>query len=778
MTLPELFLDLVFVYAFINVTDVMAKGSTIGALLQGGVMVLLLWRSWAGWAWVGNLVRLDSGRLPVAVFAAATAILLVAITIPKVFVDRSGGLFGPLVFALGFLAARTGSLLVISRAERGFGSSPTAVRRAWLPLAGSAPVLLCAALLPYRLPDTTRAEDLQLALFAVAIVIDYLGLRATGTERWQLTSAKHWAERHNTIMLIALGETIISIGTSRGFSGDPPITWSVLAGSGLGLVVVAFLWWVYFDIAAPDAEHALEHTSSNARSHFARDAYTLLHLPMIAGLILMAFGLKKALSATPPEAAVHWAGTYHSALYCGVALYLLGFVAFEWRTVRRAGRGPVLALVLVALLLPVTRHLTALGSLAVLAGVLVGVVLVQVTLLGRRHRQLHSVVAAIAGREVGASPEELFLDLVFVYGFIQVTVLMTRHQSLVGVLQGTAVLALLWASWVNYTWLTTMIPRAGTALRLVVLAAVALTLMLSIATPQAFSYVPGGLPAPLIVVTSYVAVRLLHLVSLCLAIRRDDLRAAVLRVAIPVGLATALLLCAILAAPTSGDPLTPLTTVCWLAAILVDLGGGYLLGVRSWKVRSVSRLTGRYNLIILIALGQAIIAIGTTIGELPLSVVNLLAVVLTAGLLSALWWTYVGTDIALTERLSALPTTGRYALVRDAYTSLHLFLVAGLVLMASGLRTVFLQPGHPDGAAGTFGRIALVCGLATYLLANQLVWFRSRCPVRRRQALNLAVALLAPATVLLPTLWALVVLTLALVLTHAFAGNGTFRRWR
>ncbi|RKN34099.1 low temperature requirement protein A [Micromonospora musae] len=770
VTRSELFLDLVFVYAFINVTHLMAEGPALDSLLQGGLVVLLIWRSWAGYAWVGNLVRLDRGALPVAVFAVAIVILLVAVAIPEVFVNHSFGLVGPLVFVVGFLATRIGALLIVSRARRGGPRwSSTPARLAWLPLAGSVPLLLCAVLLPQHLPPGQGAEILQLVLFAVAIVIDYFGLRAAGAGTWQLASARHWAERHNLIMLIALGETIISIGTSRGFGGDVPVTWSILAGAALGLLVVAFLWWAYFDIASPSGEQALEGTPpQHVRSRQARDAYTLLHLPMIGGLILVAFGLKKALGGTPIGEPEHWTAPDLGALYGGVFLYLLGLVAFEWRTARRIGRGPVLGLVLVALLSVPARGLTALGSLTLLAGALVCLVIAHLTVLRGRHQQLHRDVEETASREVDATPEELFLDLVFVYAFIQVTVLMIRNPSVIGVLQGLAVLALLWWSWVNYTWFTTTIRSAGNALRLVVLLAVALTLMLGIATPQAFSYISGGLPGPLIVVTAYAAVRILHLVAFWWVLRHDaELRAIVARAAAPTGVGIALLFGAVSTGVVTGKPVNPISTFCWTVALVVDVGGGYLIRSRNWRLRSVSRWMGRFNLIILIALGQAVISTGIAAGDPPVSMATFLAVGLSAALIAALWWTYVGSDVVVAQRFAELRTSGeRGALARDAYAYLHLFLVVGLVLVAFGLRTTLPRPGHDLDAPATVGQATLACGIVVYLLADHLIWRRANRPIGGRRAANLVVAALAPVTILLPIMWALVVLTVALVLAH------------
>ncbi|MEE3920372.1 low temperature requirement protein A [Micromonospora sp. BRA006-A] len=173
----------------------------------------------------------------------------------------------------------------------------------------------------------------------MATAVDYVGLRAPGTGSWQLRSVRHWAAAQPD-HADRLGRDDHLDRHEPGFAGTPAITWSVLAGSGLALLVVAFLWWAYFDIAALDAEQTLESVPHHARSRLARDAYTLLHLPMIAGLILVAFGLKNALGATEIDTAKKWDAPALFSLYGGVVLYLLGLVAFEWRMVRRIGRGP------------------------------------------------------------------------------------------------------------------------------------------------------------------------------------------------------------------------------------------------------------------------------------------------------------------------------------------------------------------------------------------------------------------------------------------------------
>ncbi|PWR06666.1 hypothetical protein DKT69_36425 [Micromonospora sicca] len=762
VTRLELFVDLVFVYAFFNVTALMSANFHPVGLLQGGLVVLLLWRCWASYASLGNLVRLDRGIMPLVVLVAAASIFVVGVTLPEAFADRPHGLPGPLVFVVAFLLARLGPLLIATFALWNVDGRRPPVRRAWLPLFVSAPLLLFAASLPLLLPAWTPVVHVQLVLFAVAVGVDYVGLWALGAGTWQLTSAGHWAERYSLIVLIALGGTIISIGTSRGLVGDPPITWSVIIGSVLGIVVVAVLWWTYFDLAKPAAEQALQRLSGGARSLLGRDAYTMLHLPMIGGLILLALGLKHALSATEERTVHQWDPGSALALYGGVALYLLGLLAFERRGTNLTGRSLILGIALLTASVPLALRVPAVASLAILAAAVCAMVVADRTIFRQRHRRLHRSVAGTATRVSGVWPHELFLDLLIVYAFIQVTVLMSRQPSAAGAAQGLGVVVLLWWSWCYYAWLGSATSRDAISVRVTMLVAAALTLVLGIAIPQAFSRVPGGLPGPLIVVTCYAAVRILHFASFWLAARADPtVRAQLSRAAVPAGAALALLLCATLTFPPRGSPVTPISAVLWGAALAIDLGGGYLIGPRNWQIRSLDHWVERYNLVVLIAFGEAVSSTGVALVSAPISPAVLLAITLSVTLLATLWWTYVGTDELLDRRLRQVPNSLRAALARDAYTYLHLLPVAGLILIAFGLKSALAQLAYrPTAAPDPWGHTALYGGVIVYLLGDQLIWQRAHGRTSRRRMLGvLLVALTAPATARLPGLGALVLLT-------------------
>jgi len=170
----------------------------------------------------------------------------------------------------------------------------------------------------------------RIAVWLIALAIDYLGPTVIGMgQGWQVAPA-HFAERHELIVLIALGESIIAIGVGAEFH----LGTGVLAAAALGMVVVSALWWLYFDVAALFARRRLAQTTGLERARTARDAYSYLHLPMIAGIVLFALGLRTTLNDsgntldTVPAV----------ALCCGAALYLLAQIAFLRRAIRRIFR--------------------------------------------------------------------------------------------------------------------------------------------------------------------------------------------------------------------------------------------------------------------------------------------------------------------------------------------------------------------------------------------------------------------------------------------------------
>jgi low temperature requirement protein LtrA len=361
----ELFFDLVFVFALTQVTDLMAEDPTVGLVVRGVLMLGVLWWSWTGYAWLGNIARADEGIIRVGVFLAMGAVFVAAITIPEAFDDGPGGLHGPTVFALCYLAARLVHLFmfwIISREDRDFRGQ---ILR-WIPsLVVATALLLIAA----QTEGTT-----QTLLWVGVLVVDLAGAYVAGNN-WRLASAGHFAERHGLIILIALGESIVATGIGI---AQIPISLPIVAAVLLGLAISGALWWAYFDVTALLTEHALAAARGVQQIRLARFGYTMLHLPMIIGVVLLSLGLKKAIGYVAGVDGHTLAdplyGVPLAALFGGTALYLLAHVWFKHCMTGQLSVLRIVVAVLLIALAPVMALVPALVSLTVLAVVVMAMV--------------------------------------------------------------------------------------------------------------------------------------------------------------------------------------------------------------------------------------------------------------------------------------------------------------------------------------------------------------------------------------------------------------------
>ena len=253
-------------------------------------------------------------------------------------------------------------------------------------MGAGATMLFLAALLPQALfDDPTEINAARTGLWILALAVDYGGIMILGAEGWQVFSAAHWAERHGLIVIIALGESIVSIGVGVAFL---PISWPIIVASVLGIAIAASLWWAYFDVLAIGVERALHRLTGTARASLAIHAYTYLHLPLIAGIIFTSLGMKKVMeyvgdtdhhSLSDPLK-----GVALYALYGGVMAYFLGEVGIKRRALGTISWIRLGAVVLLGVLIPVVAHVPALAAFAILAAVCVTVVAVETRVLGRR----------------------------------------------------------------------------------------------------------------------------------------------------------------------------------------------------------------------------------------------------------------------------------------------------------------------------------------------------------------------------------------------------------
>jgi len=361
----ELFFDLVFVFGLTQVTALMADDLTVRGVIRGLFVLGLLWWSWTGYAWLANAVRADEGAVRIAMLAAMAAMFVLALSIPEAFNDKPGGLHGPMVVGMCYFAFRALHLVlfwIIAGDDEGLRRQ--LVRFTPSVIGGTALLLVASQL----------EGSAQTVLWGVALLADYGGTLLAGASGWRLRSTRHFAERHGLIVIVALGESIVAVGV--GVAGLA-ISWPIVAAV-VGLALAAGMWWMYFDITSLVAERALADELNDERPRLARDAYSFLHLPLIAGVVLLALGLKKLLEYVGDtehhDLADPLTGIGLYALYGGVSLYLISHAAFKLRATHILSVQRLVAAALVLMLIPLGAQLPALGALVLLTAVVVGLV--------------------------------------------------------------------------------------------------------------------------------------------------------------------------------------------------------------------------------------------------------------------------------------------------------------------------------------------------------------------------------------------------------------------
>lgn len=365
----ELFFDLVFVFAFTQVTQFMAQDQTAMGVLQAMIILALLWWCWTGYGWLANQTRVDEGIMRFGVCIAVVAMFVVAFVIPEAFRDRqSGNLYSPLVFAIAYSIARLMNLALYFLAARGDLRLKRQVgRTAGLVAVG------CALVVTGSLLRGNAQTWLWLAGFLVDFALTFFTssgrrLEHTGGD-WRVRSVAHWTERYGLVVILALGESIIAIGVG---AAQLPISWSVLAAAVLGVVLAICLWWLYFDVIAIAAEQIFSQTEGRTRARLAIDAYSYLHLALIAGVVISALGIEEVLAHVDSSGHL---GLYGAcALMGGTSLYLGGHAAF-WKRVGHIWKPDrLLAAAALLGLIPVAAIVSPLIALVLVVVVLVGTV--------------------------------------------------------------------------------------------------------------------------------------------------------------------------------------------------------------------------------------------------------------------------------------------------------------------------------------------------------------------------------------------------------------------
>jgi low temperature requirement protein LtrA len=337
----ELFFDLIFVLALTQCTALMSHHPSWSGLAQGLLVLGVLWWTWVGYAWLTSLIDPEEGAVRLVIFGAMAALLIVSLCVPEAFGDLA------LVFALAYGAVRVAHIGLFMLAS----PDDDALRHSVLGLAVSTAIAVTL------LATASLFDGLaQGALWALALLLDMGGPYLFGSRGWKLVPG-HFAERHGLIVIIALGESIVAIGV--GAAGA--LTFGIGTAAVLGVALAAGLWWIYFDIVAiVSGRRLVEAEPGQAQNEMARDSYSYLHLPMIAGIVLVALGLKKTIGHFDDQLDAVPA----FALLGGVALYLLGLVAFRYRHVHTVNRQRLLLALVLLILVPVAMEVPAVVALA------------------------------------------------------------------------------------------------------------------------------------------------------------------------------------------------------------------------------------------------------------------------------------------------------------------------------------------------------------------------------------------------------------------------------
>jgi low temperature requirement protein LtrA len=346
----ELFFDLVFVFAITQVTGLVSADPTWSGLTKGLLVLGVLWWAWAAYAWLTNTIDPDEGVVRIAMLGAMAAMLITSLAVPDVFGDDA------LLFAFAYAFVRVMHLVLYALAGRGDRDLLAAIGRLAVGSAIGVGLLFVAAGLDGRA---------QVGVWALALAFDLLGPYVGGGRGWHL-SAGHFAERHGLIVIIALGESIVALG----LGATDVLTAGVVAAALLGLAVAFALWWAYFDVVAIVAERRLRETTGTAQLEMARDSYSYLHLPMVAGIVLFAVGVKKTLGHVDEPLELVPA----IALCGGIAMYLVAHVLFRLRNVHSLNRRRLVLSVVLVALVPLAVELPALATLALVASLCVGLI--------------------------------------------------------------------------------------------------------------------------------------------------------------------------------------------------------------------------------------------------------------------------------------------------------------------------------------------------------------------------------------------------------------------
>ncbi len=312
VTFVELFFDLVFVFSVTQIVGILHHGLSWTAIGQAVLVFWLVWWAWTQFTWALNSADTTHHQVELGTLVATAVAFFMAIAVPQAFEERA------LWFAIAYVIVRSIGLVIYSGVTTELDPSTTAIVRtfALLSIGGFVAVLIGGIV----------GGTAQYWLWGLAIVLDIMASMASvpNTEEGMRIQPDHFAERHGLFVIIALGESLIVAGS--GVAGE---AWNgpLLSVAILAVSITCGLWWSYFHQAKPALEHAFVARQKAARGQLARDVYSLLHFPMLLGVIAFAFAVEEVVAH--PDEPLSLAIRLSLAL--GLTLFAGGMVAAIWR---------------------------------------------------------------------------------------------------------------------------------------------------------------------------------------------------------------------------------------------------------------------------------------------------------------------------------------------------------------------------------------------------------------------------------------------------------------
>jgi low temperature requirement protein LtrA len=339
VTFVELFFDLVFVFAVTQLSHGLLAHLTIPGVAQTALLLMAVWWVWIYTSWVTNWLNPERTPVRLMLFVLMLAGLVLSTSIPDAFGSTG------LTFASAYVFMQVGrSLFMLWALHR---HSPGNFRNfqritAWLVISGI-----------FWLAGGLAEGATRFALWAVALLLEYLApsmgfwtprLGRSTTADWDVEGG-HMAERCGLFIIIALGESILVTGATFSTLEWTPATAAAFVAAFLGSVA---MWWIYFSIGAERGSRLIAGSADPGR--LARLAYTYIHLPIVAGIIVAAAADELVLAHPTGHTGVE---TMAAALG-GSALYLVGNMLFKQATANRVPLSHLVGLLLLVSLIPLS----------------------------------------------------------------------------------------------------------------------------------------------------------------------------------------------------------------------------------------------------------------------------------------------------------------------------------------------------------------------------------------------------------------------------------------